>query len=100
MRCHMSKDKFNQIKKEFNGAGTSMRCDKAKALLTQLGFNVRDGKRGGHKIFTHPGVPEFRSGSLNCDHGKNPEIKKPYINKIIRILDIYEADLIAFLDKS
>lgn len=96
----MSEELFNQVRQSFNDAGTSMRCNEARALLTKLGFNVRDGKQGGHKIFTHPGVAEFKSGALNCDHGKNPEIKKPYIKKIIRILDMYKRDLIAFLDKS
>ena len=90
----MNQKQFNKIRAEFADAGVSMRCAKAKDLLTQLGFIVRDGKRGGHKIFVHRRLAGFKSGSLNCDHGKNPEIKSPYIKKIIRIINQYEAGLV------
>ncbi len=93
----MTRIKFNEIKAIFSQAGKSMRCSEAKSLLSQLGFDVRDGKRGGHKVFVHQGLSNFRSGSLNCDHGKNPEIKSPYIKKIIKIIDQYEAGLIELL---
>jgi hypothetical protein len=69
-----------------------------EGLLEQLGFSVRDGKRGGHKIFTHIGLPLFTSGGFNCGHGKNPEIKPAYIVKVICVLEQYEADLLVFLE--
>lgn len=76
-----------------------MRCEEAKKLLLQLGFDVKDGKRGGHKVFTHQHLPSFQSIGLNCDHGKNPEIKRPYIKKIIKLLEQHEEDLIKYLEK-
>lgn len=74
-------------------------CDDVKALLAGLGFIVRDGKRGGHKVFTHPGLPSFKSGSFNCGHGKNPEIKPAYISKIVRTIRTYEDELKIYLEK-
>ena len=66
-------------------------------MLESLGFEVRDGKRGGHKLFFHDGLPDFRSGSFNCGHGKNPEVKPAYITKIINVLETYDESLRAYL---
>ncbi len=79
-----------------NGKG-SLRCTEVSALLQLLGFEVRDGKRGGHKLYFHDGIPEFHSGSFNCGHGRNPEIKAAYITKIVRTIDAHEAALKEYL---
>lgn len=75
----------------------SLCCAEVKDLLESLGFEVRDGKQGGHKIFVHQGLPSFQSGSFNCGHGKNPEIKPAYIGKIIQILKQYHDELEQYL---
>lgn len=72
---------------------TSLCCEEVKNLLQSLGFIVRDGKRGGHKIFIHPNLTSFFSGSFDCGHGKNPEIKPAYIKSIIKILTQYKDEL-------
>lgn len=73
-------------------------CKEVINQLVKLGFEVKDGKRGGHKVFVHPGLsPAFHSASFNCGHGKNPEIKPPYIHKIIKILEQYSEELEEFL---
>lgn len=77
----------------------SLCCDDVKRLLTELGFEVRDGKRGGHKVFTHPALSEFTSASFNCGHGKNPEIKPNYISDIIKIIRKYEAELAEYQER-
>jgi len=76
---------------------TTMRCQELVELLTRLGFIVRDGRRGGHKIFTHSGLPEFTSASFNCGHGRNPEIKPAYIQNILRIIEAHEDSLKTYL---
>jgi len=73
-------------------------CGEVKNLLESLGFEVSDGKKGGHKIFTHQGLPSFYSGSYNCGHGKNPEILPAYIGKIITILKRYQDELEQYLE--
>jgi hypothetical protein len=90
---------FDEVIRALTQAGASMRCQELGKLLESLGFKVRDGKRGGHKIITHTGIPGFLSASYNCDHGKNPEIKRPYINQIVKILGKYEQDLRTFLEE-
>jgi predicted RNA binding protein YcfA (HicA-like mRNA interferase family) len=80
-------------------AGSSMRCQELCRHLESLGFAVRSGKRGGHKVFTHTGIAGFQSASFNCDHGKNPEIKRPYIIQVIKVLRKYEQELRAFLEE-
>lgn len=75
-------------------------CTEVKKQLVSLGFEVRDGKQGGHKIFTHQGLPSFQSGSFNCGHGKNPEIKPAYISKIIQILKQYQSELEDYLEET
>lgn len=66
-------------------------------MLESLGFTVRDGAKGGHRIYVHPGLPKFKSASFNCGHGKNPEIKPAYITNIIRILEDHQDALAEFL---
>jgi len=68
--------------------------------LIELGFDVRDGKQGGHKIFVHQGLSAFYSGSFNCGHGKNPEIKPAYITKIIQILKQNQEALDYYLTRN
>lgn len=84
--------------RRLDSAGASMRCKELTKLLENLGFSVKDGKRGGHKVFPHDGIQSFRTGSYNCEHGRNPEIKRPYIKKVRRLLEQYEADLTRYLE--
>jgi hypothetical protein len=78
---------------------SSLCCEDVKQLLTRLGFDVRDGKLGGHKIYVHQGLPSFHSGSFNCGHGRNPEIKPAYITKIVQVLRQYKNELDTYLEK-
>jgi nucleoside-triphosphatase THEP1 len=75
-------------------------CEKVKRLLARLGFDVRDGKQGGHKVFVHQGLSSFHSGSFNCGHGRNPEIKPAYITKIIQILKQNQDELADYLTRT
>lgn len=75
-----------------------MRCSELTGLLKTLGFDVRDGARGGHKVFVHDHLAGFASGSYNCEHGRNPEIKRPYIKKVLAVLRQYEAELSRYLE--
>lgn len=74
---------------------TNIRCNDLKQVLQQLGFIVREGKRGGHQLFTHPELTDFHGGSFNCDHGKNPQVKPVYVQKIIKVLEQYQEHLTA-----
>jgi predicted RNA binding protein YcfA (HicA-like mRNA interferase family) len=86
-------DKVEEIILILQQRKTNLCCEEVKNLLQSLGFIVRDGKNGGHKIFVHPELTGFFSGSFNCGHGKNPEIKPAYISGIIKILKQYKGEL-------
>jgi len=91
---------YDQAIAALEASKASMRCSELTSWLTALGFDVRDGKRGGHKVFFHDGLPAFQSSSYNCDHGRNPQIKRPYIVKILRVLREQESDLKKYLEET
>jgi hypothetical protein len=83
--------------RQLREAGANMRCAEVTKLLTGLFFAVRDGKKGGHKLYSHPGLSGFPGSSFNCGHGKNPEIKRSYIRNILSIITEYEDQLKEYL---
>ncbi|MFA7098083.1 MAG: type II toxin-antitoxin system HicA family toxin [Gammaproteobacteria bacterium] len=84
---------YEDVVHALEAARASIRCAELAALLARLGFEVRDGNRAGHKVYVHHRLPGFFSGSYNCGHGKNPEIKPAYIGKVLRVLRQYESEL-------
>jgi len=56
----------------------NLRCEEIIALLEGLGLVVRDGKKQGQKIVTHPGLDDLTSASLSFGHGRNPSFKAAY----------------------
>ena len=88
---------YTTIVKTLKNNKTNIRCNELAALLTQLGFEVTDKKRGGHKLFVHDGLSEFYSSGYNCGHGKNPVIKSAYIGNVLKILAQYEKELKVYL---
>ena len=87
-----------EARRRLKESRTSIRCGDLTKLLEGLGFEVRDGRLGGHKLFVHDGLSGFISASFNCGHGKNPEVKAAYIRKIMKLLETYEAELTTYLD--
>jgi hypothetical protein len=73
-----------------------MSCSELESLLRALRFVIRDGRRGEHKIFTHPELADFRCGSFD---GRANPIKFPYIVKVIRIIGLYRDELEKLLEK-
>jgi hypothetical protein len=92
----MSKGQYT-IALDLFESNKALRCSDVIVELRKLGFEVRDGKRGGHKVFVHDGIDNFYSGSFNCDHGKNPQIKRAYLKNIAKMLKTYEQELKEFL---
>lgn len=71
----------------------SIRCQDMIRLLEGLGFVVRDGKKTGHKVITHPALVTFASASFTCGHGRNPQVKPIYAARIKRLLVTYADGL-------
>lgn len=95
----MSQQLFDEVVTALTAAKRSIRCERLAALLKRLGFEVRDGRRAGHKVFVHDGIPGFTSSSYNCGHGRNPEIKPAYIENVLKILRRYETEIVEYLEK-
>lgn len=83
---------FDQLRQTLE-AGGGIRCRELQKLLESLGFEVREGRKQGHRVVVHPGLAAFTSASYSCGHGTNPEIKRPYIKNIIKIMHRYESEL-------
>ena len=73
--------------------GADIRCNAMVRLLTELGFSVRDGRKQGHKVVTHPGLAAFTSAAFSCGHGRNPQVKRVYVASIRSLIASYADDL-------
>lgn len=78
---------------------TTIRCKEMIGHLESLGFEVRAGKKAGHKVVLHPGIEGFYSAAFTCGHGRKPEIKPVYFAKMVRLIRQYETELAEFLEK-
>ena len=83
---------YDSVKSGFEKKGM-LKCFEVIRALESLGFTVKEGKSPNHKIFEHDELPGFTTGSFGCGHGKNGEVKRPYIRNILRILRDYEDEL-------
>ena len=92
-----AKKLLTKIRGEFESAGASTRCNKVEGWLKKLGFTVESGKTKGHKLYKHTEIENFFGSNYNCGHGKNPEVKRPYINNILSVLDEYEDQIADYL---
>lgn len=91
---------FDMVVERLRSAGAAIRCQELADMLACLGFEVRDGKKQGHKVFVHHGVTSFTSGGYTCGHGRNPEIKPAYIKKVVKLLKQYETELIQYIGEN
>jgi hypothetical protein len=94
----MSARLFHDTKTKLAASKRSLRCVELASHLQALGFEVRDGKRGGHKLLFHEGIRDFTSASYNCGHGRNPEIKAAYVDRILKLLEKYQKEIIDYLE--
>jgi predicted RNA binding protein YcfA (HicA-like mRNA interferase family) len=71
----------------------SLQCSEATQALESLGFRVRRGSKGGHRVVSHPGLKDFHGTSFNGGHGANDELKPGYVSSLIRVLKQYQEEL-------
>ena len=71
---------------------TNTRAEDLCRMLVNLGFKVKDGNKGGHKVLTHKDLPKFLSSSYNAGAKRNGIIKKAYIKQIIKVLKTHKED--------
>ena len=89
--------RFDQAREVLKARKADLRCSEVKEILEGLGFVVKDGNSGGHKVYSHPGLKEFFTSSFNCGHGKKSFVKPAYITNILRVLGTHESALRTYL---
>lgn len=94
------REQLDRVLEQLSSRKASIRCQDMSRLLASLGFEVRDGKKAGHKVFVHHGIATFTSGAYTCGHGRNPEIISVYVDRVISLLKQYEIQLIQYLRES
>jgi len=92
-----ARQRFDGVVNRLRAAGATVRCRDLAEALESLGFEIRSGRKQGHKVFVHHGIPSFTTGAYTCGHGRNPEIKPVYVKKVVSLLRQYETELIAYL---
>ena len=93
----MTSGRLDDVIQALSEAGASLRCNEMRSVLVSLGFDVRDGRKPGHKVVTHRYIEGFFSTSYTCGHGKNPEVKPAYVRQIRNTLRTYYQQLSDYL---
>lgn len=78
----------------------SLPCSEATRELQSLGFHVRAGSKGGHRVVSHPGLEDFHGTSFNGGHGADDELKPGYVGNLIRVLKQHKEALEKLLEAS
>ena len=92
MRCHVTLQPFDEAVRLLR-SGRSVRCSDLVSMLERLGFVARRGRRGNHRIVTHPRLPGFFGTSFDCGHGRDAQVRPDYVRKLRRVFETYEEDL-------
>jgi hypothetical protein len=71
----------------------SLRRSELEDALRSLGFSVRAGSSGGHRVFTHPKLSAFYGSRFNGGHGQDAEILPVYVGQVIKVLRMYKSEL-------
>ena len=81
-------------------AGANTSCHEFTSLLKKLGFDIRDGSNGGHKIATHDGIKLTVEDGANYNCGPNPGtmVKRGYVKHFLGIVDDNEVKLRRHID--
>lgn len=81
-------------------SGASLRCKDVEQLLRGLGFDVREGKKAGHRVVSHPELVDFTGTNFTCGHGRNPEIKPAYVKSLRKVLESHADALRELRERS
>lgn len=85
--------KVQTITQDWRHRKANLRCKEICAGLEYLGFTVRDGRRGGHKIVSHSSLEDFIGTNFNGGHGTNDIVRPRYVEKLLRVLENWSDEL-------
>lgn len=95
MVSYVPQSRYDDVLQHLRQARASLRCADVKAQLEQLGFRVRDAKKGNHKLYFHDHIAGFQGSNYDCGHEKH--VKTCYIRNIIGVIEKYELEIRTFL---
>ena len=78
---------------ELKNAGGNYRCSRLVRVLESLGFIVDPCKVQHHKKYKHPGIPGFTGANFSCQHGKTPNVKPGYVNRVRKVIENWKDEL-------
>ena len=92
--------KFDKFFQELSDKATSanVKCKDFTKLLGDFEFDVRDGKKGSHKIVTHPKLLSWHGSIYNCGHSSGADVKPNYIKTFLKIVKEHEDELREILE--
>lgn len=76
----------------------NMKCSTLESILASLGFTVRRGSRGGHRVYSHAHIKEFRGSGFNGGHGADDQVKAPYVLGAIKVIKMHRMELEKFME--
>lgn len=96
----MSKITFDSVIADLGKRKGTIKKSEFINILELIGFTVRAGKRGKHYTYSHQAFVVHPGGTFNGEHGKDENIKVPYILNCIRLMRRYEQELKEYLGES
>jgi hypothetical protein len=85
--------KYDKCRSTLRERQSSLKCRELLKVLSDLGFKVKDGKKGGHKLYRHPDISSFAGGDFNCGHSHGDQVKPVYVKGILRVIEEFETEL-------
>lgn len=93
-------DSVERVIAELTAAKANTSCEDMSRHLESLGFQIRDGRKPGHKVYVHDGLREFYSAGYTCGHGKNPTILPVYVGKVLSVLKQHKSEILSYLGEN
>lgn len=72
-------------------------CKEFNKLLQALGFELINCGSAGHKIAKHPAMSLVDYPDYNCGHNPGSEIKRVYIKKIYKFVELHKEVIKEYL---
>jgi hypothetical protein len=89
----VSKVTYDSVIKKLRQSRANIACEELVRLLTKLGYQVREGRRGNHRVFTLAALPNWPGGNFDCGHGRNPPVLPAYITNVAKILEQHQTEI-------
>lgn len=84
-------DHFHKLE-NFKHSG-NVSCANFLKLLNNMGFEIINCRKAGHKIAKHPAICLQNYPDFNCGHKKGDTVKAVYIRKLYNFIDLHKETI-------